>query len=129
MLKKTPDHLNTSNSYIAHVCSGAQSCPTLCDPVGNIACQAPLSMEFSRQEYWSGLPFPSPGDLPHPGVELASPAMQTDSLPLSHQGSPLRYCAEVKNNDSSLETDKKGTSRLTVKMKNPTATVMCSVIQ
>ena len=37
------------------------------------ACQAPLSMEFSRQEYWSGLPFPSPGDLPNPGTELPSP--------------------------------------------------------
>ena len=46
-----------------------------------IASQAPLSMEFSRQEYWSGLPFPSPGDLPHPGIELRSPALQMDSLP------------------------------------------------
>ena len=39
-----------------------------------VACQAPLSMEFSRQEYWSGLPFPSPEDLPHPGIKSASPA-------------------------------------------------------
>ena len=38
-------------------------------------CQAPLSMEFSRQEYWSGLPFPSPGDLPDPGIKPASPAL------------------------------------------------------
>ena len=45
-----------------------------------IACQAPLSMEFSRQEYWSGLPFPSPGDLPDPGIEHTSPALQADSL-------------------------------------------------
>ena len=43
--------------------------------------QAPLSMEFSRQEYWSGLPFPSPGDLPDPGIEPRSPALQADSLP------------------------------------------------
>ena len=42
--------------------------------------QAPLSMGFSRQEYWSGLPFPSPADLPHPGIELRSPALQTDAL-------------------------------------------------
>ena len=42
--------------------------------------QAPLSMEFSRQEYWSGLPFPSPGDLPDPEVEPTSPALQADSL-------------------------------------------------
>ena len=45
-------------------------------------------MEFSRQEYWSGLPFPSPGDLPDPGIELMTPAWQADALPLSHQGSP-----------------------------------------
>ena len=45
-----------------------------------VACQAPLSMGFSRQEYWSGLPFPSPGDLPDPGVKPGSPALQADSL-------------------------------------------------
>jgi len=43
-------------------------------------------MEFSRQEYWSGLPFPSPGDLPDPGINPVSPELQADSLPLSHQG-------------------------------------------
>ena len=42
--------------------------------------QAPPSMEFSRQEYWSGLPFPSPGDLPDPGIEPSSPASQADAL-------------------------------------------------
>ena len=46
-----------------------------------VACQVALSMEFSRQKYWSGLPFPSPGDLPHPGIEPGSPALQADSLP------------------------------------------------
>ena len=45
-----------------------------------IACQAPRAMGFSRQEYWSGLPFPSPGDLPNPGTEPPSPALQADSL-------------------------------------------------
>ena len=45
----------------------------------SVARQAPLSMEFSRQEYWSGLPFPSPGDLHHPGIELMSSAWQVDS--------------------------------------------------
>ena len=45
-----------------------------------IGCQALLSMEFSRQEYWSGLQFPSPGDLPNPGIEPESPALQADSL-------------------------------------------------
>ena len=58
----------------------AQLCSTLCDPM-TIAHQAPLSMEFSRQEYWSLLPFPSPGNLPNPGIEPWSPALQADSLP------------------------------------------------
>ena len=51
--------------------------------------QAPLSMEFSRQKYWSGLPFPSPGHLPHPGIKPTFPVLPADSLPLSHQGSPF----------------------------------------
>ena len=51
-----------------------------------VAHQAPPSMEFSRQEYWSGLPFPSPGNLPDPGIEPRSPALQADAL--GHQGSP-----------------------------------------
>ena len=55
-------------------------CLTLVTP-WTVACQAPLSMGFSRQEYWSGLPFPSPGDLPDPGIEPESPALKTDSLP------------------------------------------------
>ena len=50
----------------------AQSCQILCDPM-SVTHQAPLSMEFSRQEYWSGLPFPPSGDLPHPGLELETP--------------------------------------------------------
>ena len=52
-------------------CAHVQSCLTLHDP-WTIAHQAPLSMGFSRQEYWSGLPFPPPGDLPNPGIELTS---------------------------------------------------------
>ena len=56
-----------------------KSCPTLVT-LWTIACQAPLSMGFSRQEYWSGLPFPSPGDLSHPGIEPRSPALQADSM-------------------------------------------------
>ena len=55
------------------VCA-AQLCLTLCDPM-TVACQAPLSMEFSRQEYWSGWPFPSPGDLPNPEIEAGSPIL------------------------------------------------------
>ena len=59
-------------------------CPTLATP-WTLACQAPLSMEFPRQEYWNRLSFPSPGDLSDPGVKPMSPAWQADSLPLSHQ--------------------------------------------
>ena len=55
----------------------AQSCQTLCNP-----------MEFSRREYWSGLPFPSPGNLPNPGIELRSPALQTDALLSEPPGKP-----------------------------------------
>ena len=58
----------------------AKLCPTLAIP-WIVACQAPLSMGFSRQEYWSGLPFPSPEDLPDPGIKLRSPALQADDLP------------------------------------------------
>ena len=54
-----------------------------------VARQAPLSMEFSRQEYWSALPFPSPGDLPDPGIEPWSPALQADSLPSEPPGKPI----------------------------------------
>ena len=60
----------------------AQSCPTLCDPMDCVH-QTPQSMEFSRQEYWSGVPFSSPGDLPNPGIKPGSPALHADSLPSS----------------------------------------------
>ena len=56
-----------------------KSCPTVAT-LWTVACQAPLSMGFSRQEYWSGLPFPSPRDLPDPGIELGCPALQAYSL-------------------------------------------------
>ena len=60
--------------------SVAQPSQTLWGPWA-IARQAPLSVGFSRQEYWSGLPFPSPGDLPDPGIQPGSLALQADSLP------------------------------------------------
>ena len=64
-----------------------------------VAHQTPLCMEFSRQEGWSGLPFPLPEVLPNPGIEPKSPAiptMQADSLPLSHQGSLYGYILRIK---------------------------------
>ena len=60
----------------------------LCDP-WTVAHQAPPSMGFSRQEYWSGLPFPSPGDLPNPGIEPRSPTLQADALTSAPPGKPL----------------------------------------
>ena len=63
----------------------AKSCPTLVT-LWTEALQAPLSTGFSRQEYRSGLPFPSPGDLPDPGVKIRSPAFQVDSLPTEPPG-------------------------------------------
>ena len=62
----------------------AQSCLTL----RPVAYQAPPSTEFSRQEYWSRLPFPSPGDYPDPGIELRSPELQADTLPPETPGKP-----------------------------------------
>ena len=56
-----------------------------------VACQGPLSMEFSRQEYWSGYLFPSPGDLSNPGIEPRSPTLQADSLPSELPGRQQRY--------------------------------------
>ena len=55
-----------------------------------VAYEAPPSMGFSRQGYWSGLPFPSPGDLPDLGIEPGSPALQADALPSEPPGKPLR---------------------------------------
>ena len=54
-----------------------------------VAYQAPLSMAFSRQEYWGELPFPSAGDLPNPEIEPGSPALQADFLPTELQGKPM----------------------------------------
>ena len=64
-----------------------------------VAYQAPLSMEFSRQKYWSGLPFPSPGDLPNPEIKPRSPTSQADALPSEPPGKPcIRACSSVNKN-------------------------------
>ena len=64
------------------------SCVQLFVTPGNVACQAPLAMGFSRQEYWSGLPYSPPGDLPDPEIEPGSPALKADSTPSELEGSP-----------------------------------------
>ena len=66
-----------------------------------IAYQAPPSMGFSRQEYWSGLPFPSPGDLPNPGIKPRSPALQADALPSEPPGKPHMTQVNHQNMSSS----------------------------
>ena len=68
-------------TYVQSACMCAKSlqlCPTLC--LQAVTCQPPLSMGFSMQEYWSGLPYSSPGGLADPGSELGSPTLQVDSL-------------------------------------------------
>ena len=71
--------------YIYYACVLSRfSCVRLFATLWSVVRQAPLSMEFSRQEYWSGLPFPPPGDLPNPGIEPRSPTLQADSS----QGKP-----------------------------------------
>ena len=76
-------HPLSSPSY----CLARKSCPTLLWHQEDSSPSALLSMGFSRQEYWSELPFPSPGDLLGSGLEPAPPALQVDSFPLSHPGS------------------------------------------
>ena len=80
---------NILTEQVSHVCvlSLFQSCllfVTLCA----VACKTPLTVGFSRQEYWNGLPCPSPGDLPNPGIETWSPKLQADSLPSELPGRP-----------------------------------------
>ena len=65
-----------------------------------VAYHAPPSIEFSRQEYWSGLPFPSPGDLPDQGIEPRSPASQADTLPSESPGKP--YATKIKYKTCSI---------------------------
>ena len=82
----------------------------LCATLRTVAHQASLSMVFSRQEYWSGFSYPSPGDLPDPGIKPGSPALQTDSLPSQPPGKPIPQdrkdyisCKERKSVNRNLE--------------------------
>ena len=70
-----------------------QSCPTSATP-WTVAHQVPVSMKFFRQEYWSGLPLPSPGDLPDPGIEPELPALRANSLPSEPSGKPFTKWGE-----------------------------------
>ena len=70
------------------VVKSLKSCPALAT-MWTVACQAPLCMGFPSQEYWNGLPFPSPVDLPDPGIKPMSPALEADSLPCEPPGKPI----------------------------------------
>ena len=86
--EQTPLYNNTRDDF-THGGGGlvTKLCPTLVTPC-MVDCQAPLSVGFSRQEYWSGLPFPSLGDLPDPEIEPGSPLLQADTLPTELRGKP-----------------------------------------
>ena len=75
------------------MCVQAQSCPTLTP--WTASCQAPLSMEFSRQEYWSGLLFPSPGHLPNPAIKPASPTLAGSFFAIEPRGKLMSVCVCV----------------------------------
>ena len=70
-----------------------------------VAYQAPQSVEFSRQEYWSGLPFPSPGDLPNPGTEPEFPTLQADALPSEPPGKGFRDLEVLINQAGGVSTE------------------------
>ena len=78
IIDNTQKYFNKTKGFLLGFCSVAKSCSTLATP-WTVACQAPLSTGFSRQEWWSGLPFPTPGDLPDPGIKPTSPVLQIDS--------------------------------------------------
>ena len=77
------------------IVSVVQLCPLFATP-WTVVHQDPLSMEFSRQDYWSGQPVPSPGDLPNPGIKPRSPALQGDSLSFEPPGKPLKCLCKHK---------------------------------
>ena len=83
---------NTNHFHMCVHAKSLQSCPILCDPMDCIACLAPLSMEFYRQEYWRWAPFPRPGDLSNLGMELkslTSPALAGGFFTTTPPGKPL----------------------------------------
>ena len=96
-----------TDSYIIHIhiCVTCSVCVCVCVlsrvqlfvTPWIVACQAPLSVEFSRQECWSGLPFSPPGIESDPGIEPTSPALQADSLTLSHRESPEVFSLKMQN--------------------------------
>ena len=96
ILHYSQTYICISYIYILTTASEVKSLSHVClfVTLWTVACQAPLSMGFSRQEYWSGLPFPSPGDLPNPEIEPGSPALQADALSSEPPGKPQQRDSE-----------------------------------
>ena len=97
------------------VCAPVAQCVQRFETLWTVACQTPLSVGFFCQEYCSGLPLPTPGDLPNPGIEPTYPAfptLQADSLPLSHRGSPNH-----KRNIRQIQIEWSSTKHLTILLK------------
>ena len=82
----------------------AQSCPNLCDPM-DCSSPGPPSMAFPWQEYCSGLPFPSPGDLPNPGIKPRSPELWADALPSEPPGKPMNSLVRFFSAESQTHFD------------------------
>ena len=83
------EKLTVQTGILIFCCLVTKSCLTLFETPLTVAHQATLSMGFARQEHWCGLPFPSPGDLPDPGIKSVSSAVQADSLPTELRGKPV----------------------------------------
>ena len=93
---------SNQNSQMCCLLLATQSCPTLCDPIDCIACQAPLSMEFFRQEYESGQPFAFLGDLPNPGMEARSLHCRPILYCLSHWGRIVKQVCKQKRKNNNI---------------------------
>ena len=104
-IQKFSTTFTPSTVLIYHMCVLSHfSCVQLLETLWTAVRQAPLSVDFSRQEYWSGLPCPPPRDFPDPGIEPmppAAPALQADALPLSHWGTHTNISRIRKVNDFS----------------------------
>ena len=90
--------MKSENYLLLCVCAQSSSHVQLFAAPWTVAHQTPLTMEFSRQEYWSGLSFPSPRDLPNPGIEPESPALQADALPSELPGKPVKSVSTLLHN-------------------------------
>ena len=106
--RRLRDHTRQNQAVSAEV---GQSCLTLCNPMDCVAHQAPPSAELARQENWSGLPFPSPGDLPDPGTEPGSSTLQADALPSEPPGkAPLSHLRPTQRKEPNQDQLKPATS-------------------